>query len=175
MPAVVKRLPSTSVIAAADQVLAEGGILGTIVLPKNLNVLSSRLPKPHYDPPQLKKYPADLFLEIPPSPANSTTPTPTPLPLLLFPSQSQSQSQSQSLHRQSLLLPPLSNHHRNRNHNRSRSRSHNCSCSPRDKHTPRPSFSLCLHRSCSHNRSCRQSPRQLRIRTRGHDCSRTCS
>jgi len=32
-----------------DNTLAEGGILGTIQLPKNLNILKDKLPKPHYE------------------------------------------------------------------------------------------------------------------------------
>jgi len=45
------------VIAQANQVLASGEILGTIVLPRNLNVLGSRLPKANYNS-GLKKNPS---------------------------------------------------------------------------------------------------------------------
>lgn len=55
MSAVVKRLHGSEIISSIDQVLASGGMLGTILLPKNLNVLSSRLPKPNYQPHSLKK------------------------------------------------------------------------------------------------------------------------
>ena len=56
MPSIIKRLGGTDVVTAANEVLSQGGILGTIILPRNLNVLSSRLPKPNYRPPQqLKK------------------------------------------------------------------------------------------------------------------------
>jgi hypothetical protein len=50
-------MPESRVIASLDEVLAEGGILETIILPKNLHILSSRLPKANYrPPPRLQKY-----------------------------------------------------------------------------------------------------------------------
>jgi hypothetical protein len=57
MPEITKRIKTSEVIASINDVMAQGGILGTIVLPKNLKVLASRLPKPNYQPnKQLKKY-----------------------------------------------------------------------------------------------------------------------
>ena len=61
LPSVTKRVTSPDVITTVNQVLSEGGILGTIVLPKNLNVLSSRLPKAKYQVP-FKKYFKMMFL-----------------------------------------------------------------------------------------------------------------
>ncbi len=59
LPAVVKRSKSLDVVASANEVLSEGKILGTIILPKNLNVLSSRLPRANYRPAAcLKKMPS---------------------------------------------------------------------------------------------------------------------
>ena len=55
MPAVIARSGDSEVVASINDVLASGGLLGTILLPKNLNVLSSRLPKPNYQPTQLRK------------------------------------------------------------------------------------------------------------------------
>ena len=52
-----KKIKDVGVISYADKVLAEGEILGTIMLPKNIISLSSRLPKPNYKPcPQFQKY-----------------------------------------------------------------------------------------------------------------------
>lgn len=56
MPSISKRMKSIDSVSSLNQAMSEGKILGTIVLPKNLNVLSSRLPKPNYHPtPQLNK------------------------------------------------------------------------------------------------------------------------
>ena len=52
-PSVIKRLKTNDVVSNANDVLADGKILGTIVIPKNLNVLASRLPKPNYRTPQV--------------------------------------------------------------------------------------------------------------------------
>jgi serine/threonine protein kinase len=56
-PEIVSRMPESHVLASLDQVLAQGGILETIILPKNLHILSSRLPKANYQPlPSLKRF-----------------------------------------------------------------------------------------------------------------------
>jgi len=56
-PCVRERIPEAQIVQESDQVLAEGKILGTIMIPKNLNVLAARLPKPNYFTPQMmKKY-----------------------------------------------------------------------------------------------------------------------
>jgi NIMA (never in mitosis gene a)-related kinase len=61
MTAVAKHRPLAGPLAVADQVLAEGGVLGTILLPGNLHVLSTRLPKPKSNPsPVLQKYAIEL-------------------------------------------------------------------------------------------------------------------
>ncbi len=59
LPCIAKRTKSLDVVSSVNEALAEGKILGTIILPKNLNVLSSRLPRPNYRPPSyLKKTPS---------------------------------------------------------------------------------------------------------------------
>jgi len=60
MPNVAKRTTLLNQVAAANSALAEGKLLGTILIPRNLLVLSSRLPKPNYPNPRpLKRYEAD--------------------------------------------------------------------------------------------------------------------
>lgn len=50
-PSVARRLHfALDYIANPNQVLSEGKLLGTIVLTKNLNALSSRLPRSNYRP-----------------------------------------------------------------------------------------------------------------------------
>jgi NIMA (never in mitosis gene a)-related kinase len=57
MPAVAKRARDVVVnIEEINKVMAEGEVLGTIVIPKNLSVLSSRLPKPNYSGPKTKRH-----------------------------------------------------------------------------------------------------------------------
>ena len=60
LPYITKRTEASSeaVVTTVNHALASGEILGTIVLPKNLNILSSRLPKPNYKP-SLKKNPSN--------------------------------------------------------------------------------------------------------------------
>lgn len=50
LPEVVKHAANESSLSDVNNSLAKGEILGTIVLPKNLNTLSTRLPKPNYSP-----------------------------------------------------------------------------------------------------------------------------
>ena len=52
---VLNRIPEYTDLEVVDQALADGEILGTIVLPNNLRILTSRLPKPNYDTPQIIK------------------------------------------------------------------------------------------------------------------------
>ncbi len=62
MPAVARRAKPGTEISAINQALSEGEVLGTILLPKNLSILSSRLPKPKYEGPKIKRYPNNLSL-----------------------------------------------------------------------------------------------------------------
>jgi len=51
-----KHSKDMEIVKNIDSVMANGGLLGTILLPRNLNALASRLPKPHYNTKPLNKY-----------------------------------------------------------------------------------------------------------------------
>jgi len=55
LPIVVNKAKDELTLVAANEAMAEGEMLGTIALPRNLDILSSRLPKPNYESVQDKR------------------------------------------------------------------------------------------------------------------------